>query len=66
MDVLFINATEELSMRKEVNGTLLLATKLLDAGFEVDILRFEQIEGFGGDYTSFIKSRALTLLKLFY
>ena len=46
MDILFINATEELSMRKEVNGTLLLATKLLNAGFEVDILRFEQVEGF--------------------
>ena len=62
MDVLFINATEELSMRKEVNGTLLLATKLLDAGFEVDILRFEQIEGFGGDYTSFIKNMTQAIL----
>lgn len=56
MDILFINATEELSMRKEVNGTLLLATKLLDAGFDVEILRFEQVEGFEGPYLTFIKN----------
>lgn len=62
MDILFINATEELSMRKEVNGTLLLATKLLDAGFEVDILRFEQVEGFGGDYSSFIEKMTQAIL----
>ena len=62
MDILFINATEELSMRKEVNGTLLLATKLLDAGFEVGILRFEQVESFGGDYTSFIKDMTRAIL----
>lgn len=62
MDILFINATEELSMRKEVNGTLLLATKLLNAGFDVDILRFEQVEGFGGDYLSFIKNMTQAIL----
>jgi len=62
VDILFINATEELSMRKEVNGTLLLATKLLDAGFEVDILRFEQVEGFGGDYSAFIQNMTQAIL----
>ena len=62
MDILFINATEELSMRKEVNGTLLLATKLLDAGFEVDILRFEQVEGFGGPYSPFIENMTRAIL----
>lgn len=62
MDILFINATEELSMRKEVNGTLLLATKLLDAGFDVDILRFEQVEGFGGPYLSFIENMTRAIL----
>lgn len=56
MDILFINPTEELAMRKEVNGTLLLATELLNAGFEVDILRFEQVEGFGGPYLTFIEN----------
>ena len=62
MDILFINATEELSMRKEVNGTLLLATKLLDAGFDVDILRFEQVDGFGGPYLSFIENMTQAIL----
>ena len=62
MDILFINATEELSMRKEVNGTLLLATKLLDAGFDVDILRFEQVEGFEGPYMSFIENMTREIL----
>ena len=62
MDILFINATEELSMRKEVNGTLLLATKLLNAGFEVDILRFEQVEGFGGPYLPFIENMTRAIL----
>lgn len=62
MDILFINATEELSMRKEVNGTLLLATKLLDEGFEVDILRFEQVEGFGGPYLIFIQNMIREIL----
>lgn len=54
MDILFINSTEILSLNKEINGTLLLATKLLQADFDVDILRFGQIESFGGDYTTFI------------
>ena len=62
MDILFINATEELSMRKEVNGTLLLATKLLDAGFEVDILRFEQVAGFEGPYLTFIQNMTREIL----
>ena len=62
MDILFINATEALSMRKEVNGTLLLATKLLNAGFEVDILRFEQVEGFNGPYLTFIENMTREIL----
>ena len=63
MDILFINPTEELSMRKEVNGTLLLATELLDAGFQVDILRFEQVEGFGGPYLTFIENMVNAILQ---
>lgn len=63
MDILFVNATEELSMRKEVNGTLLLGTKLLQAGFQVDILRFEQVEGFGGPYLSFIDNMLRAILE---
>ena len=63
MDILFINATAELAMRNEVNGTLLLATKLLDAGFEVDILRFAQVESFGGPYLTFIENTVHEILK---
>lgn len=55
MDILFINPTEELRLCREINGTMLLATKLLQDGFEVDVLRFAQVESFGGDYRTFIK-----------
>ena len=55
MDVLFINATPTLELRSEVNGTMLLATKLLQAGFQADILRFGQIENYGKDYQAFIR-----------
>ena len=54
MDVLFINAQNELRLKKEVNGTMLLATKLLEADFDVDVLRFAQIPAFQKDYETFI------------
>ena len=54
LDILFINTTEEKGIRNETNGTLLLATKLLQAGFIVDILRFYQIESYLKDYNTFI------------
>ena len=55
LDVLFVNATYEHSLRREVNGTMLLATKLLQDGFTVDILRFCQIENYQKDYPAFIQ-----------
>ncbi len=54
-DVLFINATSYLSMNQEANGTLLLATKLLQDGFEAQILRFAEIETSPKDYDAFIR-----------
>lgn len=55
-DILFINAIPRKALRSEVNGTLILATKLLDAGFSVDILRFYQIDSYNGnDYHQFIR-----------
>ena len=55
MDVLFINPTEKCALNQEVNGTMLLATKLLLAGFDVDVLRFYQIKSFNDkNYEAFI------------
>lgn len=64
VDVLFINATKELMLKKEVNGTLLLATKLLQAGFQVDILRYGQIEGAYTDYPKFINGIVERILQI--
>lgn len=54
MDILFINPQDAMSLKKEVNGQLLLGTLLLQAGFDVDILRFCQIDGYKGDYEQFV------------
>lgn len=53
-DILFIVPMKELSISAEVNGTLLLATKLLDAGIDTDILRFCQVDSYLTDYDTFI------------
>ena len=62
MDVLFINAQDALELRKEVNGQLILGTLLLQAGFDVDILRFCEIDGFKGDYELFIQNSIQKIL----
>lgn len=54
-DILFVNATKDMAVNKEVNGTLLLGTILLQDGFDVDVLRFGQIEGYQRDYPVFIE-----------
>lgn len=54
IEILFINPTRKLALNQEVNGTMLLATKLLQAGFETDILRFGQVKGCNQDYSLFI------------
>ena len=53
-DILFINAVTSLSVNMEVNGTLLLATKLLEADFDTDVLRFAEV-GLKKDYHLFIR-----------
>ncbi len=63
-DILFINTTDELAINQEVNGTLLLATKLLADGFDAQILRFCQIEGFSHDYERFIANAVAKILSL--
>ena len=56
LDVLFINSLKEVAVNQEVNGTMLLATKLLQAGFRADILRFCQIDDYHKNYASFIRN----------
>ena len=63
-DILFINPTQKLSIKNEVNGTMLLATKLLQADFSVQILRFGQIETDPKDYASFIREIVGQILKI--
>lgn len=64
IDVLFINATERFSLSHEVNGTLLLATKLLQAGFETDILRFVQMKHTCKEYPEFIREITDKILEI--
>lgn len=55
-DILFINSTEDNKLHSLINGTMILATKLLQADFKVDILHFYEAEGFDcGDYGKFIE-----------
>lgn len=53
-EILFVNSMETFRIKHEVNGTMILATKLLQAGFDADILRFGQIQGYNEDYDAFI------------
>ncbi len=65
-DVLFINPTEKLTLNHEVNGTLLLATKLLQAGIDTKVLRFCEIESYSQnlDYETFIKDIVARIIEL--
>ncbi len=64
MDVLFITPMTKLALNYEVNGTLLLATKLLQAGFDVQVLRFCEAESYNKDYTAFIHEFTDKILEL--
>lgn len=54
-DIVFVNATESLAIKEQANGTMLLATNLLRAGFDVEVLRFCEIESYHKDYHDFIR-----------
>lgn len=54
-DILFVNTTGSLAVSQEVNGTMLLATKLLQAGMDTDILRFGRAQNYRKDYQAFIQ-----------
>ncbi len=55
LDILFITPTAPLILPLEINGTMLLGTLLLDAGFSVDVLRYGQCGSYQKDYPRFIK-----------
>lgn len=55
MDILFITLADKIKLCHEVTGSLILATKLLDAGFSTDLLRFGQFKSWKKDYNLFIK-----------
>ncbi len=65
-DVLFINATEKQDINKEINGTLLLATKLLQVGIDTEILRFCQVSSYAEkkNYLNFIHDMVNRILSL--
>ena len=64
LDVLFVNSTQKLALSYEVNGTMLLATKLLQAGFRTKVLRFCQIESYEVNYDTFIRDITEKILEL--
>lgn len=63
LDVLFVNSAEAMTIQREINGTMLLATKLLDAGYRTDILRFCQIAHYRENYTLFIENAVEKILE---
>lgn len=60
--VLFVTSSYTTKLNNEANGTLLLATKLLQAGVNAEILRIGQDEHFGKDYPAFIESFTAKIL----
>lgn len=63
-EILFVTLSENVMLRQEVNGSLLLATKLLEADYQVDILRFGQIENWRKDYPVFIQQITDRILEI--
>lgn len=63
-EILFVNSTIEHSLVMETNGTLLLGTLLLQEGFDVDVLRLGDVEGYQKDYSTFIKHFTDRILEL--
>lgn len=54
---------DELELQQEINGTMLLATKLLEANYSADILRFCQIEKYKEDYDIFVVDAVQKILE---
>ena len=63
MDILFVTPTDKLKLNCVSNGTMLLGTKLLHAGFAVDVVRFGQFSSYKDNYESFISEITSSILK---
>lgn len=64
MDILFITPTDKLKLNCVSNGTMLLGTKLLQAGFSVDIVRFGQFDSYMNEYELFISQITNHILEI--
>lgn len=58
MDILFITPEDKSGLKRAINGTLLLATILLQNGISTDILRYYQFENYKKNYEAFINDVA--------
>lgn len=63
-EILFVNSTIDHSLVMETNGTLLLGTILLQEGFDVQVLRLGDVEGYQKDYPAFIQRFTERILEL--
>lgn len=63
-EILFVNSTLEHSLVMETNGTLLLGTILLQDGFDVQVLRLGDVEGYQKDYSAFIQRFTQKVLEI--
>lgn len=61
-DVLFVIPNLSSSVKHEVNGTMILGTILLNAGFDVEILRFSEIAGYKQNYPEFVENAVSDIL----
>lgn len=63
-DILFVTISSPPSLRQEINGSMLLATKLLQNGFDVKILRFGEFESYEKNYPEFIREITARILEI--
>lgn len=54
-DILFVTPNVDNAVKYELNGSLILGTLLLEAGFDVSMLRYYEVEGYQTDYPRFIE-----------
>ena len=63
-DILFVTISDKPTLQQEINGSLILATKLLQDGFAVKVLRFGEFKSWGKTYPLFIQQITARILEL--